>query len=142
VCAQTSVVQSWLPHDNSAPAKARQVVKDACCQLHQADRLDDAQLLVSEVVTNAVRYGGPPIELTCTCDGDDGMVVRVSDTSDTQPTQPGGGELSENGRGLAIVAAFADDWGVDSTATGKQVWFLLCPTASGASPTALVPAQR
>lgn len=81
--------------------------------------MDDAQLLVSELVTNALRYGrGAEIEfrLVITIQG---MLLAVNDGSDSRPQLRVVGDSSETGRGLLLVAALADDWGVcpDGTTT-------------------------
>jgi anti-sigma regulatory factor (Ser/Thr protein kinase) len=102
------------------------------CPGHHDGLTDDALLLVSEVVTNAYLHGAPPITLELTCDGDAGLVVRVSDGSTASP-RPNDLTLDgESGRGVALVAVISDDWGVEPTAAGKQVWFRLRrPSATG-----------
>ncbi|MFI5759119.1 ATP-binding protein [Streptomyces sp. NPDC051569] len=81
--------------------------------------MDDTQLLVSELVTNALRYGqGGEIEfrLVITLQG---MLLAVNDGSESRPRLRVVDESSETGRGLFLVAALADDWGVcpDGTTT-------------------------
>ncbi|WP_328914760.1 MULTISPECIES: ATP-binding protein [unclassified Streptomyces] len=80
---------------------------------------DDAKLLISEVVTNALRYGeGGEIEfrLVITLRG---LLIAVNDGSAQRPQLSMVGASSETGRGLFLIAAFADDWGVcpDGTTT-------------------------
>lgn len=85
--------------------------------------LDDAQLLVSELVTNALRYGeGGEIEfrLIITFQG---LLLMVDDGSTHLPQLRVVGESSETGRGLFLVAALADDWGV--SADGTTTWCTL-----------------
>ncbi|SEP02610.1 ATP-binding protein [Actinacidiphila rubida] len=79
--------------------------------------LDDAKLLVSELVTNALRYGdGEEIEfrLVITLQG---LMIAVNDNSPHRPELSVVGDTSETGRGLFIVAALADDWGVSPDGT-------------------------
>lgn len=81
--------------------------------------MDDAQLLISELVTNALRYGeGGQIEfrLVITLQG---LLIEVNDGSAQRPRLNVVGASSETGRGLYLVDALADDWGVcpDGTTT-------------------------
>ncbi|MCZ4102951.1 ATP-binding protein [Streptomyces sp. So13.3] len=85
--------------------------------------LDDAKLLVSELVTNALRYGeGGEIEfrLVITLQG---LLLAVNDGSALRPQLRVVGDSSETGRGLFLVAALADDWGV--SADGTTTWCTL-----------------
>jgi anti-sigma regulatory factor (Ser/Thr protein kinase) len=85
--------------------------------------LDDAQVLVSELVTNALRYGeGAAIEfsLIITLHG---LLISVNDGSPYRPQLSVVGDSSETGRGLFIVAALADDWGVSPD--GTTAWCVL-----------------
>jgi anti-sigma regulatory factor (Ser/Thr protein kinase) len=90
--------------------------------------LATAELVVSELVTNAVRHGLVPgrlVEVRTTYDVAKTVVIEVSDAGDrrppaTPPEDPG--EMAESGRGLALVAAFTDAWGVRDREVGKTVW--------------------
>ncbi|WP_329175158.1 ATP-binding protein [Streptomyces sp. NBC_01477] len=82
-----------------------------------APLMDEAQLVVSELVTNALRYGqGAEIEfrLVITLQG---MLLAVNDGSDSRPQLRVVDDSSETGRGLFLVAAVADDWGVSPDGT-------------------------
>ncbi|MER5791498.1 SpoIIE family protein phosphatase [Streptomyces sp. NPDC059627] len=78
------------------------------------------ELMVSELVTNAIRYGKPPIRLrmirhaTLTCE--------VSDNSSTAPHLRRARTFDENGRGLLLVAQLAGNWGTRHTRDGKVIW--------------------
>ena len=90
-----------------------------------SDALDMIVLVASELVGNAVRHTGVSASGLIDVDWEldpNGITVCVSDTSPKLPLprQPEPHETS--GRGLAIVAAVADDWGVDTGPGGKQVW--------------------
>lgn len=88
-----------------------------------APLMDDAQLLVSELVTNALRYGqGGEVEfrLVITIRG---MLLAVNNGSESRPRLRVVDESSETGRGLFLVAALADDWGVSPD--GRTTWCTL-----------------
>lgn len=88
--------------------------------------VDTVELLVSELVTNAVRHAGTGYELMV-CPRDDGMRVEVWDDDDTIPAPIENLDpLSTSGRGLALVEALADECGAEPTDRGgKKVWFYL-----------------
>jgi len=127
VCVVTPAAQITLPMSSLAPRRAREFFRSTHCPAHQARAVDEAQLLITELVTNAVLHGGPPVTLGLACDGGRGLQVRVSDGSPLSPPTPGE-EVdldSESGRGIALVDVLTDDWGVEPTAEGKAVWFRL-----------------
>ena len=81
-------------------------------------------LLVSELVTNSVLHGGPPVVVAVDCDGE-ALQVRVRDGSPTLPEPRDAGQDAEGGRGLELVANLSAAWGVDPEDGGKHVWFVL-----------------
>jgi len=87
--------------------------------------VEDALLLVSELVTNAVRHGRPAIEITLGITPQR-VRVEVRDGGDALPVVPSGQPSIDRptGRGLLIVAATASDWGVERSpgTAGKTVW--------------------
>jgi anti-sigma regulatory factor (Ser/Thr protein kinase) len=114
-----------LPADVTAPRQARAFLAEACCGSHEAQVVEEAQLLVSELVTNAVRYGAPPIELQVRCAGGDHLQVRVRDSEPRTPRPRDPNPDAEGGRGLLLVDLVSDEWGHDDDADGKAVWFTL-----------------
>lgn len=128
MCASTERAEILLPMSSTSPSAAREFAKQSGCQEHALDMLDDALLLISELVTNSVLHGGPPIVLAVDCDGD-GLHVRVRDGSPAMPQGRPADDGAENGRGLTLVELLTDTWGVEPVAdehgTGKQVWFEL-----------------
>jgi signal transduction histidine kinase/serine phosphatase RsbU (regulator of sigma subunit)/DNA-binding response OmpR family regulator/anti-sigma regulatory factor (Ser/Thr protein kinase) len=83
--------------------------------------VDDVMLIVSELVTNAVRHGKPPIRLHLRhCD--EGLVVTVADGSPAEPEVRDSDREVPNGRGLHLVAALSNQWGTRPTGLGKAVW--------------------
>jgi len=83
-----------------------------------------AAILTDEVVANAIRHGRPPIALRVR-GNDELVVIAVADCGPGLPVMRCADRTAENGRGLMILDAFSDDWGVVSLREGKQVWFRL-----------------
>ena len=86
------------------------------------DRVDDAELAVSEIVTNAVLHGREPITLRILVT-EAGVRVEVADGSPVSPAFSMIDPTAVTGRGLVLVSAVADGWGVDPDGNGKVVWF-------------------
>jgi anti-sigma regulatory factor (Ser/Thr protein kinase) len=123
MCELTDPVELTLPRDTAAPSLARRFVEDVSCNVHNASVLDEAKLLVSELVTNAVEHGAPPVTVKIECDGSEGLKVCVSDRS-RDPLEPrNAGPLDEGGRGLTLVELISSEWGVEPSDGGKEVWF-------------------
>jgi serine phosphatase RsbU (regulator of sigma subunit)/anti-sigma regulatory factor (Ser/Thr protein kinase) len=118
--------------DPAAAAAARRFVRqtlqswDIASRSAEADRLvDDAVLLTSELVTNAVVHAGTDLDVTCrVAAGDLEIAVRDRHPSRTLPDIPEAASLSaERGRGLLLPSALASSWGVTYARTAKAVWF-------------------
>jgi anti-sigma regulatory factor (Ser/Thr protein kinase) len=77
-------------------------------------------MIVSELVTNAVRYGTPPARLRLIKDRT--LTCEVHDSDSLAPRLRHAKTADEGGRGLFIVAQLAQNWGVRHTADGKTVW--------------------
>lgn len=112
---------TWeLPADPAAVSQAR---KQAAARV-AAWGLDDAafttELVVSELVTNAIRYGHAPIELRLI--HDQALLCEVSDASTTAPHLRRARVFDEGGRGLLLVAQMSRRWGSRQTAAGKAIW--------------------
>jgi anti-sigma regulatory factor (Ser/Thr protein kinase) len=124
MCQTTPRAERELPVSREAPALAREFLRSATCVAHHSEVLDDAVLLVSELVTNSVLHGGPPVVVAVDCD-EDTLQVRVRDGSNALPTRRETAAVDEGGRGLALVAEMSSDWGVDPDDNGKHVWFVI-----------------
>ena len=128
MCGITDRVELVLPTDPRSAATARAFVRNSSCPAHDLEVLDEALLLISELVTNSVKYGGAPILLAIECD-EHALQVRVRDGSPVQPTLRAAGEDDESGRGLALVDLLSDAWGMDAVqdahGPGKAIWFRL-----------------
>lgn len=118
-------VRVVLPFHPAAVREARSIVR-RCGDGLTSDLVDDAELLASEVVTNAVRHGGPVIELAVAVDAGS-FTVRVSDGSVRLPAVRDDSDRDDpSGRGLRMVEQVAAEWGVDPESdVGKTVWFRL-----------------
>jgi anti-sigma regulatory factor (Ser/Thr protein kinase) len=89
-----------------------------------AERLHDLDLLVSEVVTNAVLYARTDVEVAVQADAD--MVsVEVRDYGPGVPTPRVPSDAGSGGWGLQLVGAVSERWGVSPAHPGKVVWFRL-----------------
>ncbi|GAB7033441.1 ATP-binding protein [Streptomyces sp. NPDC021749] len=87
-----------------------------------ADVLDTAQLLVSELITNAVQHVGVgPVSVTARL-ASSALRIEVDDTSAVLPQPVVLDEEAEGGRGLVLVAALADRHGAEPTPAGKRCW--------------------
>ncbi|MGW6538953.1 SpoIIE family protein phosphatase [Streptomyces sp. NPDC055051] len=105
------------------PAAVSPVRNAAAAQLG-AWGLDEAayavELILSELVTNAVRYGADPVRVRLLYDRT--LVCEVSDGSSTSPHLRHAAETDEGGRGLYLVARFAERWGTRYGRRGKTIW--------------------
>jgi len=119
-----------LPRDERAPALARRAVGALGLD---GDVLDDARLLVSELVTNSVRYGaGDDVCVRFAVDAAGALRCEVLDAgSGFRPMRPAG-ERDAGGWGLQLVERLSDRWGVADGST--HVWFELSAAARGAAP--------
>lgn len=111
-------------------AAARGFVRDTLQGWGLADVIDDAVVLTSELVTNAVVHAGTAADVICLRE-DSGIRVEVVDRHPERELplqesshQPGSPDR-EGGRGLLLCAALASRWGVEYTASDKRVWFRL-----------------
>ncbi|MFE7578256.1 SpoIIE family protein phosphatase [Streptomyces sp. NPDC057521] len=111
-------------------ATARAFVRDTLQGWGYTDVVDDAVVLTSELVTNAVIHAGTAADVLC-LRTEDGVRVEIADHYPEReiPLQPAALDLgsldSENGRGLLLCAALASRWGVEYSPTRKHVWFQL-----------------
>ncbi|CDR16287.1 SpoIIE family protein phosphatase [Streptomyces iranensis] len=114
-------VAEWeVPSDPAAVAPLRA----ACARRLRAWGLEDsvctAELIISELITNALRYGAPPMRIRLLRDRS--LICEVSDGSSTAPHMRRAATTDEGGRGLFLVAQFAQRWGTRYTAHGKVIW--------------------
>ena len=129
--AENSEIVLQLRASARSVQEARHAAGDLCRSAGLASLADDAELLTSELVTNACQATENPITVALQCDASGFGVTVTDDDDDTVvavPTMaPDDDALS--GRGLHIVDKIASDWGaVQHDAHGKSVWFRLNTT--------------
>ena len=141
-----------LPPRPGSVGEARRITADQirAAQDHlgialSTDLLDNAQLLVSELVTNAVLHARTEIGFSVTIDTDR-VKVQVADASSRMPSPRGYDSTASTGKGIALVQALAARWGAHPQGQGKVVWFTLSlvrradPAAGAAdSPSSIAP---
>ncbi|GAA2959584.1 MULTISPECIES: SpoIIE family protein phosphatase [Streptomyces] len=110
-----------LPYDKTAPATARRLASKRLAEWNLAGDTGEAtELIVSELVTNAVRYGRPPVKLRLILDR--ALTCEIRDASTTGPHMKYAGAVDEGGRGLFIISQLATVWGTRYASEGKTVW--------------------
>lgn len=136
-----------LPDSDLAPFEARSYVRQHACAEHATIAMDALSLIISELVTNAVRHGRPPIVVRLSCLTSQ-VRLSVSDTEPRLPRQQGRRGAGDSGPrlphapgtrgglglGLVIVARVAQEWGTNPLAIGKEVWCRV--------PTGMLPVRR
>ena len=125
----TAPVQVDLPSDLTAAKAARSVARDTVQRWRLAGVLEPLQLVVSELVGNAVRHGRPPVAMLLRRTG---RGVRVDVHDESPAPGPRGARLSgpdaESGRGLYLVDAVSTETGVDAIeGDGKVSWAQVDP---------------
>lgn len=117
------VRRSFAPHPSSV-GDARRTVREQLHEAGRADLVEAAELVVTEIVTNALVHAGTAIGLDSRLHHD-GLRVEVSDGSPALPQVRHHGDLAGTGRGLRLVSSTTDRWGVERHERGKTVWFEL-----------------
>ncbi|GAA2131509.1 hypothetical protein GCM10009760_05330 [Kitasatospora kazusensis] len=109
-------------------ARARRLTRTALAAWGAERLADSAELLVSELVTNSLRYGHGAISITLALT-DTALQISVADFGRGLPQARDAAEDDSHGRGLAIVTALCEDWTVTTRLTGKTVscWLELNP---------------
>ncbi|WP_063795955.1 ATP-binding SpoIIE family protein phosphatase [Streptacidiphilus griseoplanus] len=112
---------TWdVPAEPEAVGRARTLTGGKLSEWGLEELEYTAQLLVSELVTNAVRYGSPPIRLRLILDRR--LICEVTDGSSTSPHVRRALKTDEGGRGLFLVTQLAELWGTRYHARGKSIW--------------------
>jgi anti-sigma regulatory factor (Ser/Thr protein kinase) len=101
---------------------ARRFVRDVLAD-QEPELTQAAELMISELATNCVRHAHTDFELAIDARGD--IRVEVRDTGSGRPVVLSPPPRQLSGRGMQIVAAMSDAWGIIPDPTGKTVWFTL-----------------
>jgi anti-sigma regulatory factor (Ser/Thr protein kinase) len=109
-----------VPSDPSAVSRVRAAVAERLAEWGLEDEAFTTELILSELVTNAIRYAAGPIRVRIIRER--ALICEVSDHSSTSPHLRQAATTDEGGRGLFLVAQFADRWGTRYTADGKVIW--------------------
>ncbi|MFI6286982.1 SpoIIE family protein phosphatase [Streptomyces sp. NPDC051018] len=121
--APSDVAYWFLDPEDAAPGRARRLARRALSRWGMEELSDAVELLVSEVVTNAVRYAERPVTLRLL--RTDVLRCEVGDDSPQLPRQRKARDTDEGGRGLFLVNRLARRWGATRLSSGKVVWFEL-----------------
>jgi anti-sigma regulatory factor (Ser/Thr protein kinase) len=115
-------IYTWtLPSELTSASRARTVIKRPLRRWGLTDLVPTAELLVSELITNAVRYAQGKIELRLVKE-DTALFCEVLDDSAALPRLRYPEDHDERGRGLQVVSQVAQRWGARRAASGKVVW--------------------
>jgi serine phosphatase RsbU (regulator of sigma subunit)/anti-sigma regulatory factor (Ser/Thr protein kinase) len=110
-----------LEPEHSAVRHARSLIRDPLKRWGLEDLIDSSELLVSELVTNAIKYANGEVLLRLILEPES-LVCEVHDSSPALPRVLQVDKDAENGRGLHVVSQMASRWGVRRTPGGKVVW--------------------
>jgi serine phosphatase RsbU (regulator of sigma subunit)/PAS domain-containing protein/anti-sigma regulatory factor (Ser/Thr protein kinase) len=114
-------VAEWeVPSDPAAVAGVRASVTERLAEWGLEELTFTTELILSELVTNAIRYGGEPIRVRVLRDRS--LICEVFDSSNTSPHLRYAAMTDEGGRGLFLVAQLAERWGTRYTPAGKIIW--------------------
>ncbi|MFJ9412217.1 SpoIIE family protein phosphatase [Streptomyces sp. NPDC101393] len=114
-------VAEWeVPDDPAAVAPVRAAVTRQLADWDLEESGFTTELILSELLTNAIRYGTPPIAVRLLLDRV--LTCEVSDAGSTSPHLRYAATTDEGGRGLYLVAHLAERWGTRYTPTGKVIW--------------------
>ena len=123
----TSLIAFTLPSTPYSVQMARFYIRAALAYHDLGDFTEDAEMVTSELVTNAIKHAGAltfGLEVMCLA-GSGAVAVIVSDPSPLPPVRRDPAEDTENGRGLNMVAALSARWGWRQEAPGKAVYAIL-----------------
>ncbi|MEE1742900.1 MULTISPECIES: SpoIIE family protein phosphatase [unclassified Streptomyces] len=125
-------VADWdVPFDPAAVAGMRAAVAEQVDDWGLSELAFATELLLSELITNAIRYGSAPVTVRLLYDRT--LTCEVADSSSTSPHLRDAAAMDEGGRGLFLVAQLAERWGTRYTLQGKVIWAEMPLPQSGGS---------
>lgn len=113
-----------LPATPAAVPEVRALLREVLDRSVMAHRLEDGVLALSELVTNALLHGRDPISARLVLD-EQTLRVVVRDANPVSPSISMLDQTAVTGRGLLLISAVSDGWGVEPSSSGKVVWFEL-----------------
>ncbi len=114
-------VAEWqVPNDPAAVGEIRSEVTRRLADWGLDELAFTTELILSELVTNAIRYGGETVQVRVVRDRS--LICEVFDSSSTSPHLRYAAMTDEGGRGLFLVAQLAERWGTRYTPAGKVIW--------------------
>ncbi|WP_189307044.1 SpoIIE family protein phosphatase/ATP-binding protein [Streptomyces albospinus] len=114
-------IADWeVPADPAAVAQVRAVAVRKLIEWGLADEAFTTELILSELVTNSIRYAAGPIRVRLIRDRS--LICEVADRSSTSPHLRQAATTDEGGRGLFLIAQLAERWGTRYTSDGKVIW--------------------
>ena len=120
------VVSTELPAATTSPSRARRYVEQVLADAGLVHLIDEALLLVTELVTNAVVHAGTTLELSVAVEGGQVRVEVLDRAPGAVPVVTAApSETREGGRGIFLLDSLAAEWGTRHFGSGKSVWFLL-----------------
>ncbi|MEV3873860.1 SpoIIE family protein phosphatase [Streptomyces sp. NPDC049906] len=114
------VAECEVPSDPAAVAEVRAFVERTLADWGLVEEAFTTELILSELVTNSIRYATGPVHVRVIRDRS--LICEVSDRSSTSPHLRRAATTDEGGRGLFLVSQVADRWGTRYTAGGKVIW--------------------
>jgi anti-sigma regulatory factor (Ser/Thr protein kinase) len=120
VLAADQVAEWDIASDPSAVAGVRTAVTRSLAEWGLEEQAFVTELILSELITNAIRHAAGPIRVRLLRDRT--LICEVADHSSTSPHLRYAATMDEGGRGLFLVAQFADRWGTRYTEDGKVIW--------------------
>ncbi|MGW1756699.1 SpoIIE family protein phosphatase [Streptomyces mirabilis] len=114
-------IADWdVPLDPAAVAGMRETVSQKLDEWGLSELGFSMELILSELITNAIRYGSEPIHVRLIHDRT--LICEVADSSSTSPHLRYAATMDEGGRGLFLVSQMAERWGTRYTPQGKVIW--------------------
>ncbi|MEU2355774.1 SpoIIE family protein phosphatase [Streptomyces misionensis] len=114
-------VAEWdVPADPAAVSRLRRAVSERLARWGLEEAAFGMELVLSELVTNAIRYGSEPVRLRLIRDRT--LIIEVADGSSTSPHLRYAGTTDEGGRGLFLVQQMTERWGTRYSPQGKVIW--------------------